>query len=64
MDTLFFNLMDNIENQKSIFKEIYQAGNNVIDLIKKMQVDLAEKSSFLGYQENVQIMIEDIFIKK
>ena len=49
--------MDNIENQKSIFKEIYQAGNNLIDLIKKMQVDLAEKSSFLGYQEIGQRMI-------
>ena len=36
----------------------------LIALIKKMQVDLAEKSSFLGYPENVQKMIEDIFIKK
>lgn len=28
-----------------------------------MQVDLAEKSSFIGYEENVQKMIEDIFMK-
>ena len=29
-----------------------------------MQVDLAEKSSFIGYEENAQQMIEDIFIKR
>ena len=64
VDSLFSNLVDNIENHKIIFKEIYQAGNNVIALIKKMQADLAEKSSFIGYEENVQQMIEDIFIKR
>ena len=36
----------------------------MIALIKKMQVDLAEKSSFLGYKENAQKMIQDMFIQK
>ena len=36
----------------------------MIALIKKMQVDLAEKSSFVGYKENAQKMIQDIFIQK
>lgn len=36
----------------------------MIGLIKKMQARLAEKSLILGYDENIQKMIEDIFIKR
>lgn len=64
LDTLFFSLVDNIENQKALFKQIYKAGINVITLIEKMQVELAEKAAFIGYECKVQRMIDDIFVKR
>ena len=36
----------------------------MIALIQKMQLNLAEKSSFTVYKDNAQKMIEDIFIKR